>query len=160
MLLYRNRLFSTDSVQRRTYHLKYDARCKLSCRIFTFSCTDIILHSILMYKHWHSVYKYFWRNASGNLTPGIAIKGISLSEHCLYQTADSCTIAYYIPITRVVQTCTSSRKYLFHTMIFHVHCMNQEEPCTDRYIICVCHVYSMYKQVYTLQNTSFQYIQC
>ncbi len=56
-------------------------------------------------------------------------------------------------ITRAVQTSMllyTSRKYLYYTMIFHVHGMNQEEPCTDRYIICICHVYSMYKQVYTL----------
>ncbi len=70
-------------------------------------------------------------------------KGISLSEHCLYKTADSCMIAQYILITRAVQTsmllCTS-RTYLYQTMTFNVHGMNQEEPCTDRYIICICHI--------------------
>lgn len=50
--------------------------------------------------------------------------------------------------------------YLYHTMRFHIHSMNQDEPCTDKYSNCLCYVYTMYKHIYTLLNTFVQYIAC
>jgi hypothetical protein len=136
---------------------------------FTFSCTDITKHSISMYK---LCWTAFCENATGKLPPWAShfLGGMSVSENLSVQNDqflyDSKVHPYHKGCTDVdavvyLKAVLISRndipsswyepRWTMHRQVYNVY--SQPEPGT-------CNVYSMYRQVYTLLKTLFQYIQC
>ncbi len=96
MLLYRiQRQYGTDRVQRGIYLSKYGyARCQLSCSISSKTCINTLCQCLYIDKLcWmmsvHEMVKMIQENWH-LLSP--TLNGISLSEPCLYQTENVCTL--------------------------------------------------------------------
>ena len=137
--------------------------------IFIFSCTDINIHCLTMYKRWHThMYSFLskcYRKAD-HLTPATAI--LRGCEHCMYRMANSCTTALSIPLTKAVQTHTNgipqgntlSRERNCMFMVWDW--MKRDEPCTDKCIHCTATVQTcMYKTIHVflcLYHVQIRYI--
>ena len=98
MLWYRNWPFGTDTVQTRIYTLKTAlAGGKLSCSISSKQCLSAAVQRLSMAERCSAMsvlYNGKCHRKAYHL-PELFKGCIYVSEHCLYQTANSCTIALF-----------------------------------------------------------------
>jgi hypothetical protein len=147
MLVYRNWRFCICSVHTRIYTLRMPvAGGQLSCGILPFSCTDITVHGLSMYRRWHTLLYAFWgkRPRKADHLPQASLGCIYAYVHCIYRTADSCTLAWYSASWRRYRRVRTAclKEILWITLVLHVHGMKQDERGWNMYR----HLYTLYSQ--------------
>ncbi len=137
MLVYRR--FCICSVHTRTYTLRMPvAGGQLSCGILPFSCTDsdITVHGLSMYRRWHTRLYAFWSKChrKADHLPQAFLGCIYAYVHCIYRTADSCTLAWYSAswrwYRRVRTACLKEIKPGID--VFYHHCSGTASQATPR----------------------------
>ena len=130
---------------------------QLSCSIFALSRTSSAVHGLTMYSSWHTLMYTFLKKCyrKADHLPQPFLGSTYLSEPCMYQIADSCTLALYVGPWRLYRQVwrqfegSYSRKYCMDVWL-----------CTYMFRPCIYSVHTLYRHVHTMYmgTTYFKHV--